>query len=159
MFENLRSLSFLKMVDIPPVWLGVFLALAWVQARFFSYGLSLDTWFTGLLAGVLVGGGALLLLLAAYEMRRQRTTIIPHLEADRLVTSGIFSRSRNPIYLGDTLILAGMILYWDAVLSLPLIPIFIWVIERRFVIPEEDRLRRKFRLDFARYVQKTRRWV
>jgi protein-S-isoprenylcysteine O-methyltransferase Ste14 len=45
------------------------------------------------------------------------------------------------------------------VLSLPLLPLFVWIIERRFIVPEENGLRRKFRADFARYCQKTRRWV
>jgi len=57
------------------------------------------------------------------------------------------------------LILAGFILSWDAVLSLPLLPILLWVLEKRFVIPEEDRLRRKYRAEFARFCEKTRRWL
>ncbi|SDI15059.1 methyltransferase family protein [Lutimaribacter saemankumensis] len=146
-------------IDLPPVWLLAALLLAWVQATYFPMGLSLGGAATDFLGGILAGGGIVLMLLAVYEMRRQRTTVIPHREADRLVTSGIFSRTRNPIYLGDALVLAGMILRWDAVLSLPLIPIFVWIIERRFIIPEENRLRRKFRADFARYERKTRRWV
>jgi protein-S-isoprenylcysteine O-methyltransferase Ste14 len=92
-------------------------------------------------------------------MRRQRTTVVPHREAQALVSTGIFSRTRNPIYLGDLLILAGFILSWDAVLSLPLLPILLWVLEKRFVIPEEDRLRRKYRAEFARFCEKTRRWL
>ncbi len=148
-----------KWIDIPPVWLLVFLLLSWAQARYFSFGLGFGTTGARFLGGLLVGGGLVLMALAAYEMRRQRTTIIPHRDADRLVQTGIFSRSRNPIYLGDLLILSGMILYWGAVLALPLIPIFLWVIEKRFVIPEENRLRRKFRADFARYANKVRRWV
>jgi len=76
-----------------------------------------------------------------------------------LVQSGIFSRTRNPIYLGDLLILAGITLYLDAVLALVLVPVLARVLERRFILPEEDRLRRKFRADFARYCQKTRRWI
>lgn len=146
-------------LDIPPVWLAGFIALAWLQARHLPLGLSLAGWGTDLLGGVLIGGGLLLALLAVFEMRRQRTTVVPHLQADALVQSGIFSRTRNPIYLGDLMILAGLILRFDAVASLVLVPVFLWVIERRFVIPEEDRLRRKFRADFARYCQKTRRWV
>ncbi|MEP2532796.1 isoprenylcysteine carboxylmethyltransferase family protein [Shimia sp.] len=149
----------LRWLDIPPVWLAAFLALSWSQARFLSFGLSLETGVTDLVAGLLIGAGLILIVLAASEMRRQKTTIIPHLEADRLVQSGIFSKSRNPIYLGDALILTGFILYWDAVLALVLVPTFVWVIERRFVISEEDRLRRKFRADFARYEQKVRRWM
>lgn len=101
----------------------------------------------------------MLALLAVYEMRRQRTTVVPHREAQALVSTGIFSRTRNPIYLGDLLILAGFILSWDAVLSLPLLPILLWVLEKRFVIPEEDRLRRKYRAEFARFCEKTRRWL
>ncbi len=88
-----------------------------------------------------------------------KTTLIPHRDAERLVTSGIYSRTRNPIYVGDTLFLAGLILNMDAVLSLPLIPIFVWVIERRFIIPEENRLRRKFRADFFPLHAENKAWV
>lgn len=146
-------------IDIPPVWLAAFVAAAWVQGRYMAMGLSLAGGVTDLLGGVLIGGGLILAALAVYEMRRSRTTVIPHQNAAALVQSGIFSRTRNPIYLGDLLILAGLILRFDAILSLVLLPVFLWVIERRFVIPEEDRLRRKFRADFARYCQKTRRWI
>ncbi len=154
-----ETLTWRQWIDIPPVWLGGFIALAWVQAQVLPLGLSLKGGVTDLLGGALIGGGLILATLAIYEMRRQRTTFVPHQQAAALVQSGIFSRSRNPIYLGDLLILAGLILRFDAILSLVLLPIFLWVIERRFVIPEEDRLRRKFRADFARYCQKTRRWL
>ncbi|SNS76929.1 methyltransferase family protein [Antarctobacter heliothermus] len=144
---------------MPPVWLTGALVLAWLQTTYYGLGLSFGPAWADLLGGLLVGGGLILMGLAASEMRRHRTTLIPHRDADRLVTSGIFKRSRNPIYLGDSMILAGMILYWDAVLALPLLPIFVWVIEKRFIVPEEARLRRKFVADFARYAQQTRRWV
>lgn len=149
----------LKWIDIPPVWLCVALALAWGQKTYVPAGLGFGPVWADLVGGLLVGAGLLLMVFAVYEMRRNRTTVIPHLEADRLVTSGIFGRSRNPIYLGDTLLLAGFILYWDAVLALPLVPFMVWTLEKRFILPEEDRLRRKFRADFARYTQQTRRWI
>ncbi|CAN0518533.1 MAG: S-isoprenylcysteine methyltransferase [Mameliella sp.] len=144
---------------MPPVWLTGALVLAWVQKTYFGFGLSFGPVWADLLGGVLVGGGLILIGLAISEMRRHRTTVIPHCEAERLVTSGIFKRSRNPIYLGDSMILTGMILYWGAVLALPLIPVFVWVIEKRFIVPEEDRLRRKFRATFAQYTNDVRRWV
>lgn len=147
----------MKYLDIPPVWLAAALAVSYRLAQMRPFGLSLGGF--DLLAGVLLGGGIVLMALAAYEMRRRRTTIIPHQDASVLVTSGIFKRSRNPIYLGDALVLAGLILYWDAPVALPLVPAFVWWIERHFVIPEEDRLRRKFRAEFARYCQNTRRWL
>ena len=146
-------------IDIPPVWLVAMLVLAWVQSTQYTLGLTFGGAWADFAGGILVGGGLVLMLLAFTEMRKQKTTLVPHRDADRLVTSGIFKRSRNPIYIGDALILAGLILRWDAVLALPLVPVFVWIIEKRFVIPEENRLRRKFRMDFARYCEKTRRWV
>lgn len=149
----------LKWIDMPPVWLAGFLALAWLQSSLYGMGLSFGETLADLLGGLLVGGGILLVAMAAMEFRRHKTSIVPHETPERLIQSGIFRRSRNPIYLGDTLILAGLILRWDAVLALLLIPVFVWVIEKRFIIPEEDRMRRKFRMDFARYCEKTRRWL
>ncbi len=149
----------MKWLDLPPVWLGGFIAVAWLQARHASYGLSFGGAWADFVGGLLIGGGLLLMLLAFSEFRRQRTTTIPHKTPSRLIQSGIFSRTRNPIYLGDTLILAGLVLRLDAVLALPLVPIFVWVIEKRFILPEEDRMRRAFRMDFARYERKVRRWV
>ena len=149
----------LNWIDIPPVWLLGFMCLAWLQVQYFPAGLTLESGLTDFLSAVLIGGGVILMLLAVSEMRKMRTTVIPHREADKLVTSGIFKRSRNPIYLGDVLVLAGVILRMDAVLTLPLVPILLWVLEKRFVLPEENRLRRKFRADFARYCEKTQRWI
>ncbi|MFY0660209.1 MAG: isoprenylcysteine carboxylmethyltransferase family protein [Shimia sp.] len=149
----------LRLIDIPPVWLLAALAMAWLQANHWPTGLSFGPVWADLLGGLLVGGGVVLTALAVVEMRRHETTIHPHHDSARLVQSGIFKRSRNPIYLADVMILAGLILYWDAVLALPLVPVFLWILEKRFVIPEENRLRRTFRMDFAHYCEKVRRWV
>ncbi|WP_090207508.1 methyltransferase family protein [Yoonia litorea] len=149
----------MKWIDLPPVWLAASLLITWWIGRLQPLSWRVGHPALDLLGGLLVGGGLVLILLAAYEMRRRRTTIIPHREPDALVTTGIFKRSRNPIYLGDTLILAGLALRWEAPVALLLVPLFMFTIQERFIIPEEGRLRRKFRADFARYCQKTRRWV
>ena len=149
----------MQRIDVPPVWLLGFAVLAWLQGRHLSLDLSLESGLTDLLSGILIGGGILLAVLAIVEFRRHKTTVILHETPTAMVRSGIYKRSRNPIYLGDVLILAGLILRFDAVLSLVLVPVFVWVLERRFILPEEDRLRRTFRADFARYERETRRWI
>jgi protein-S-isoprenylcysteine O-methyltransferase Ste14 len=156
---NLPAMPLKKWVDLPPVWLVGCVVLAWWIGRADPLALSFGGSWVGLPAGALIGGGIILWVLAIIEMRKWKTTVIPHQEATHLVTSGIFKRSRNPIYLGDALVLAGLILRFDAPLALPLIPVFVWVIERRFILPEEDRLRRKFRTAWARYAEGTRRWI
>jgi protein-S-isoprenylcysteine O-methyltransferase Ste14 len=99
------------------------------------------------------------MLLAVTEMRRQRTTVIPHIEADHLVQSGVCKRSRNSIHLADVLLLAGFVFRWDAVAALQRVRVLFWVLEPRFVIPEERRLRLKFGADFHRYSEKMHRWL
>ena len=157
--KSLAKVHPMKWIDIPPVWLVFALLLTYGIAQVQPMALAFGNPVTDLLGGLLVGGGLVLILLAANEMRRRRTTIVPHMEADHLVTSGIFKRSRNPIYLGDALILAGLALRWEAPVALLLVPLFMFTITQRFILPEEDRLRRKFRADFARYCEATRRWL
>ena len=148
-----------KWIDTPPVWLLAFLCVAVWQARWHSMGLSFGPVWADLLGGLLVGGGVLLAALAITELRRNRTSVLPHDEAAQLVTGGVFKLSRNPIYLGDAMILLGAILYLDAVPSLVLVPIFVWVLEKRFIEAEEARLQRKFLARYAKYAQQTRRWL
>lgn len=149
----------MKWIDIPPIWLALALVMTWQISVVQPPLLAVDHVILDLLGGLLVGAGLVLMLLAVTEMRKRKTTVIPHLEASALVTTGIFARSRNPIYLGDALILAGLALRWDAPMALLLVPLFMVTITQRFILPEENRLRRKFRADFARYCASTRRWL
>lgn len=149
----------MKNIEIPPVWLAAFIAVAWLQATRYPMGLSFGTGFADLFGGLFIGGGVLLMLMAVLEFRRHKTTVIPRRDSSSFVQSGIYKKSRNPIYLGDAMILAGLILRWDAVLSLPLIPIFVWVIEKRFIIGEENHLRLTYRAQYASYLNRVRRWI
>lgn len=149
----------LKWLDMPPLWTLLFIALAWVQAsRFPEF-----TWehpAFDLLGGLMVGGGLILAALAFIQFRRASTTLIPHQEAQALVTSGIYSRSRNPIYLGDAMIIAGLCAFWGAWPALVvLMPLFIWLITDRFILPEEDRLGAAFPEQFEAWEKQTRRWI
>lgn len=149
----------MKWIDIPPVWLALAVFVTWWTSVLQPAALRADLPVLDLVGGLLVGGGVVLMLLAIAEMHRKHTTVVPHMEASALVTTGIFARTRNPIYLGDALVLAGLALRWDAPIALILVPLFIFTITQRFILAEEDRLRRKFGADFADYCQKTRRWV
>lgn len=148
-----------KLIDIPPVWLALAIIVAWWQARLLPFGLSLDSEATQTLATVLIWVGVILIGAAAFSFWRARTTIIPHKTPAKVITTGIFAYSRNPIYLADALILTGFILRFDAVASLVLVPLFVWWIQRHFIIAEEDRMRANFSDEFAAYERKVRRWI
>ncbi len=55
----------------------------------------------------LVATGFLFDALAMIALARRRTAILPNMGASALVSSGVFAYSRNPIYLGNTLLLIG----------------------------------------------------
>lgn len=145
--------------DLPPIWLLAHGLLAWAVARLDPWGLSFGRAWAEFAAGLLMGGGLLLILVAVMQMRRHRTAVMPRREASVLLATGVFRRSRNPIYLGMALILLGWVLRLDAPLALPLVPVFVWIIERRFIAPEEAALSRRFGAQFQRYTQATRRWL
>ncbi len=143
------------MFDLPPVWLAVFLGLSYGAARLWPVRVP------GMPAvGLgLAGLGVVLLLVAAAQMLARRTTVHPHGQPAVLVTGGLFRLSRNPIYLADALMLAGLTLWWDGLVALPLVPVFMALIARRFIRPEEARLRAAFGVAADAYMARTRRWL
>ncbi|MDP3194442.1 isoprenylcysteine carboxylmethyltransferase family protein [Tabrizicola sp.] len=146
----------LRDIDIPPSWLVLHIGAAW--------GLSLvspqvfEAW-GAVLGQILVGLGALVMGAAALQMVLSRTTVIPRRNPSALVTGGLFAWSRNPIYLADAVILTGAILWLDAVLALPLIASFVWLIQTRFIRDEEARLTEAFGPEFDLWANRTRRWL
>jgi protein-S-isoprenylcysteine O-methyltransferase Ste14 len=145
-------------IDLPPLWLALFAALAWAQARLLPIG-GFGAW-GGPAGAALIGAGLVLMAAAFVEFRRHRTTVIPHHQPAALVTTGVYRLSRNPIYLADALILAGLCLRWNALPALALlVPLFMAVITVRFIRPEEARLRAGFGPAFEAWAARTRRWI
>ena len=142
-------------IDLPPVWLAGFAAAAW----------AIGQWLPTPIAGaravgvVLILAGGALMAAAAVQMWAMRTTVIPRRDPEAMVTGGVFRLSRNPIYLADALVLCGLILWWSALMALPLIPVFVMLITRRFILGEEARLRARFGTQFDQFAARTRRWL
>lgn len=145
----------MKWIDLPPVWLLVFLFLGATMPR------GEEVFYEQSFMGVcLICAGLLFMLVAVIQMRRHKTTVIPHRDASHLVTTRMFAQTRNPIYLGDAFVLAGFLFYWQTqLLALVLVPAFMWIITQRFIKPEEKRLEAAFGDAFTTYCETTRRWL
>jgi protein-S-isoprenylcysteine O-methyltransferase Ste14 len=79
--------------------------------------------------------------------------------AQDLVTDGIYAHCRNPMYVGNLLILAGVSLAsnnWTCVLVLLPLTAFIYV---AIIAAEEDFLRQKFGSGFDSYCRDVPRWL
>ncbi|MEM9145200.1 MAG: isoprenylcysteine carboxylmethyltransferase family protein [Pseudomonadota bacterium] len=144
-----------KWLDLPPVWLVIFMGFAWFMASVWA---PLGDWLRlpGLL---LIGASVGLAIWSAIAFRRAGTTIVPHQEPSALVTAGPYQYSRNPIYLADLGILAGWCLSLGTVAGLVLLAPFWMVLEQRFIRPEEARLTAALGEPYKAYCRAVRRWV
>lgn len=107
---------------------------------------------------VLVGGIALMIA-GDREFARQGTPIRPGTHPTTLVTTGVFAWSRNPMYLGIVLVLAGVAVLLGAATPWFVPPAVAWILTRVFVVPEERALRREFGDRYERYALRVRRWL
>jgi len=91
--------------------------------------------------------------------RRRRTTILPNRGAGALVTEGPFSKSRNPIYLGNTMLTFGLGLLFATPWLLLAAPLAAFVTARLAIAREETHLAAKFPREWQRYAANTPRWI
>ena len=99
------------------------------------------------------------MFVSAAQFAARKTTVIPHREPVALVTEGVYRFSRNPIYLADVAILIGALLWWQAYAALIIVPVFMAVIEWRFIRLEEKKLQAHFGTAYHRWAERTRRWL
>ena len=86
-------------------------------------------------------------------------TISPVDPTRRLVTGGLYRYSRNPMYVGVTLLLAGEALFWQswpmavyAIIAFAAFHVFV-------LLHEEPRLKRVFGEEYDEYRAKVRQWL
>ena len=153
-------MKFLELKIIPPFQVLILGFLAWsVHHRL--------PWFhhhTGheyLVSRILLLVALAMVVVAVYQFWRHKTTVNPVKlgETRALITDGIFSWSRNPIYLADVLILLAWVIWLGNWLALILIPTFVLLITRLQILPEERMLAEKFPLEFRQYTARTGRWL
>lgn len=102
--------------------------------------------------------GVALVLWAALSMRRRATTLHPHGQPTALVVTGPFRVSRNPIYLGFALMLAGLAASLGSSAPFAVLAVWVFAISHLFIQPEEARLAELFGAEYEAYTHKVRRW-
>jgi protein-S-isoprenylcysteine O-methyltransferase Ste14 len=146
----------------PPLLAGLTGGAMWLTARQLP-ALAVDVDWPGqqAIAVALALSGVLIDLAGAVAFYRARTTINPLTpgQSAAVVTRGIYRFSRNPMYLGVLLILGG----WAIFLAHPLaclgLPLFVAIVTRLQIQPEERILGEKFGAHYAAYAARVRRWL
>jgi protein-S-isoprenylcysteine O-methyltransferase Ste14 len=146
-------------VSWPPLLIVAVLVLGWLAgwlyplpwpglddrpARLIGYGLGI--------AGVALAAWSVVTL------QRAGTTMRVDRGADRLVTDGPFRWRRNPIYMGEVLILLGLAELTHNIWFVILAPVFALALYRLAILPEERHLEARFGQAYLDYKASTRRW-
>lgn len=143
----------------PLIFLG-FLLAGWGLGELVNPpGLGLEPTFRRGLAFALVIGGLVTEWAAVVGLRRLGTPAEPWKPTTALATGGLYGLSRNPIYLGFTLIYLGFSTAMDSPIALALILPCLIVIDQLVIVREEVYLARKFGPAWTEYAQKVRRWL
>lgn len=100
-------------------------------------------------------------VLGVAQFKKAQTTPNPQAleKASSLVTSGIYRYTRNPMYVGLTLVLLGWALYLSHYLAFIILPVFVIYMTRFQIEPEERAMTRLFGTAYQSYRAKVRRWI
>ena len=114
-----------------------------------------------LLVGILIVVSGLAVLISAARVFKQLETTINPMDpsqASKLAIIGPFKYTRNPMYLGMSIMLLGFGIIFGAKLTIFLLVLFVLYITLFQIIPEERAMQEKFD-DWEEYKSKVRRWL
>jgi len=111
---------------------------------------------TGILPLIL---GIIASYMAEGQFRRVGTTVKPFETSSLLVTDGLYRFSRNPMYVGMVLILAGISLLLGSMAPIGILVLFPVLISYQFIQREEQMLATQFGQDWLEYKTQVRRWI
>lgn len=143
---------------LPAVWTSGFLAAQVLLTR--GAGGPKRTLGSSVIGGAFVAAGAVVAIEGVRELAAGRTTLDPRRpeESRTLVTSGIYERTRNPMYLGIALALTGTALMSGRRRNLLTVPAAMMALMPQ-IDTEEMALIDAFGVDFIEYQQRTPRWL
>lgn len=144
----------------PPLQALIFGFLMWVVDQRFPIG-QFDLSFKLPLAILFAIAGIALVVTAMLAFRNASTTVDPFRpeEASKLVAHGIFSYSRNPMYISLLLVLIGWAIWLGSPANIILLIFFVTYITAYQIKPEEKALSAVFGEAYEDYRSKVRRWV
>ena len=116
---------------------------------------------TNVISVVILFIGIIFIISAVVQFVNRKTTVNPTkpYKTTSLVITGTYKITRNPMYLGMLLIIISFAFYKASIISLILIPFFIFYINKFQIEPEEFEMRKKFGKEYEDYCKKVDRWI
>lgn len=109
---------------------------------------------------IIIGIAMAIIIAAVISFRQANTTVDPTApeKSSRLVQTGIFAFSRNPMYLGFSLILLALAIYIQTLAAFILLIVFVRYLHYFQIKPEERMLSQLFGQEYIDYCKRVRRW-
>jgi protein-S-isoprenylcysteine O-methyltransferase Ste14 len=147
----------LKVIPVIQVLIAVMLMVTFTKL---SPELKVDWPAQSLVALFLLSVAVFVGISAIISFKKHKTTVNPTKPetSSTVVSSGIYSISRNPMYLAMLISLISLAYYLQHFATLPIILIFISYMTRFQIIPEEKMLTKIFGQQYVDYQKKVRRW-
>ena len=144
---------------IPPVIVVLF--FAGIMALIAHYSIIDFTAFITSLALSFLAIGSVLCIAGVLSFKLAKTTVNPSKpeQASKLITSGIYRLSRNPMYVGLAFILVGWGIWLSSLWALLCVAGFIAYLTFFQIMPEERALTKLFGKEYITYKAKVRRWL
>ena len=142
----------------PPLYYGA----AFAAGMFLQQAVALDvpTPPTSAVVGaILVVAGLALDAAGVATVIAHRTTIVPHRPVAKLITSGVYRFSRNPMYTGLAIMVAGGALLAGTWWPLLFLPLALLAVKQLAIKPEETYLAERYGSAYADYRLRVRRWL
>ncbi|HWY71716.1 MAG TPA: isoprenylcysteine carboxylmethyltransferase family protein [Terriglobales bacterium] len=147
-------------IALPPlIFLGFLAAAAVLEAVVPLPPLAAHAFPSYLAGAALAAGGFVMIAMGMRRFVAAGTNIPPTLPTTALVVDGIYRRTRNPLYLGTTLVYLGLGVAAGSLWAIGLVVPLIWVINVGVVAREERYLERKFGDAYRAYKARVRRWI
>lgn len=148
-------------LKLPPVIVVAITALLmWLIDKYLSLEfISFNTPRWSIIFTSILGIGCIVLGVIQFSVKK--TTVNPHKPEDStsLVSSGIYSISRNPMYLGMLILLVFYGLFLGNGLVFLTLPIFVWYMNSFQIKPEEEMMIQLFGDEYKDYQKRVRRWI
>jgi protein-S-isoprenylcysteine O-methyltransferase Ste14 len=114
-----------------------------------------------IIGGLILFLGVATSVLAILLFKKEKTTVNPMKpeETTTLVTTGIFSITRNPMYLSLFFVTSSTVLFFGSWFGIIILMFFVWYITKFQIIPEEEAMEKLFGNKYNDYRQNVRRWI
>jgi protein-S-isoprenylcysteine O-methyltransferase Ste14 len=146
----------------PPLFLLIAVMLALLLEWLLGFALlpapSIASWWSWI-GFLILGVGVLFAVHGAREFNRVGTNVNPFQPALKLVTTGPYSYTRNPMYLGMVLFMLGLSVMLSLEWGILLTPILWLAYDQLVVAREEAYLSAKFGEPYREFLSQTRRWL